>query len=86
MANCYSCGNDYEDTFRVVTKDHTYDFDSFECAIHALAPSCSHCGCRILGHGVQFDETMFCCVHCASEAGVTGLADHGHTTVIAEAS
>ena len=24
-------------------------FDSFECAIHALAPRCSHCACRIIG-------------------------------------
>ena len=28
-------------------------FDSFECAIHAMAPTCAHCSCRIVGHGVE---------------------------------
>lgn len=25
--------------------------DSFECAIRAMAPTCVHCGCRVIGHG-----------------------------------
>jgi hypothetical protein len=28
-------------------------FDSFECVIQALAPTWEHCGCRILGYGVE---------------------------------
>jgi len=28
-------------------------FDSFECAIHRLAPACAHCGCKVVGHGVE---------------------------------
>jgi Rieske Fe-S protein len=76
MATCETCGNAYEDTFQVTMKGLSYDFDSFECAIHALAPACKHCGCRVLGHGVQNDDIVFCCVHCASEAGVKGLIDH----------
>ena len=86
MSRCYTCGNEYENTFRIQMSGQNYDFDCFECAVHALAPTCSHCGCRILGHGVQFDEVLFCCAHCAKEAGVAGLSDHGHTSVIAEAS
>jgi hypothetical protein len=31
----------------------TMTFDSFECAIQALAPTCPHCGNRIIGHGVE---------------------------------
>ena len=50
-------------------------FDGFECAVHALAPSCQHCGCRILGHGVETDGRMFCCAHCAEQSGATGLVD-----------
>ena len=50
-------------------------FDSFECAIQALAPTCPHCGNRIIGHGVEQDGTIFCCVHCAKKEGVTGLRD-----------
>jgi len=30
-----------------------HTFDSFECAIHALAPTCRHCGMRIIGHGLE---------------------------------
>ena len=85
MATCETCGNDYEDSFRIILKDRSYDFDSFECAIHALAPACEHCGCRVLGHGVQFDDTIFCCVHCAVAAGATGLTDHAQTHIIAGA-
>jgi Rieske Fe-S protein len=50
-------------------------FDSFECAIHAVAPICEHCGCRVIGHGVEAQGRIFCCVHCASASGVQGLAD-----------
>ncbi|WP_284164737.1 hypothetical protein [Frigidibacter sp. SD6-1] len=53
----------------------TLTFDSFECAIHRLAPSCSHCGCRIIGHGLEADGAIFCCDHCAQKAGVEGLRD-----------
>lgn len=85
MAICETCGNDYEDTFRVIFKSRTYEFDSFECAVHALAPSCENCGCRVLGHGVQFDDVIFCCVHCATAAGATGLTDHVHSDITARA-
>src|SRR5207244_2767469 len=50
-------------------------FDSFECAIHALAPVCPHCGCHVIGHGVEQDGMVFCCVNCAQHTGVEGLID-----------
>jgi Rieske Fe-S protein len=76
MARCDVCGNDYDKAFRVTTAGgETRTFDSFECAIHALAPTCEHCGCRVIGHGVETDGRIFCCAHCAEQAGVTGLAD-----------
>jgi len=50
-------------------------FDSFECAIHALAPHCPHCDCRIIGHGVEAGGSIFCCAHCAAREGETGLTD-----------
>jgi hypothetical protein len=50
--------------------------DSFECAIQKLAPVCQHCGCKILGHGIEAKGTFFCCAHCAREAGVTAAVDH----------
>jgi hypothetical protein len=75
MATCEVCGNEYDKAFEVVQDGESHTFDSFECAIHALAPRCAHCGCAIIGHGVEADGQIFCCAHCASEAGVTGVAD-----------
>jgi hypothetical protein len=50
-------------------------FDSFECAIHALAPVCEFCGVKVIGHGVEADGHFYCCAHCASMAGAEGIAD-----------
>ncbi len=76
MARCHSCGNDYERTFEVMKAGRSYTFDCFECAIHVLAPECAHCGVKILGHGVQANQEMFCCAHCARHSGVRGTIDH----------
>jgi len=75
MAKCDVCGNEYDKAFTVTVKDRKHIFDSFECAIHALAPTCEHCGCKVIGHGVEHNGVVFCCVHCAKQAGVTGLKD-----------
>ena len=75
MGKCAQCGNDYDKSFEVKMGGRTMIFDSFECAIQALAPVCPHCGCRIIGHGVEHGDTIFCCVHCAKQEGVKGLRD-----------
>jgi hypothetical protein len=72
---CENCGNDYDKAFQVIAAGKTHTFDSFECAIHKLAPACKHCGTRIIGHGLEKAGKMFCCDHCAKEAGVTELRD-----------
>lgn len=77
MAPCDVCGNDYPNAFRVETVDgKTHTFDSFECAIHLLAPACKHCGCRIIGHGIHGDGALYCCAHCARSAGDHGAVDN----------
>lgn len=76
MAVCELCGNDYDKAFRVVDstgEDHV--FDSFECAVATLAPTCAHCGCRVIGHGTEADNQIFCCAHCAQSMGVEKLRD-----------
>ena len=75
MAICETCGNDYDKAFTVELGGERHVFDSFECAIHMMAPRCAHCGCRIIGHGVEKDSVMFCCAHCASREGVSELRD-----------
>ena len=75
MAKCEVCGNDYDKAFTVTMKGKAQIFDSFECAIHALAPKCAHCGCTIIGHGLESKGTFYCCASCAHMAGVKGLED-----------
>lgn len=75
MARCVTCGNEYEHSFSVSWAGGEYTFDSFECAIHRLAPACAHCGCRIIGHGSQAEGRLYCCAHCARAAGESGLRD-----------
>jgi len=75
MSKCEVCDNEYDKAFTVTVDGMEHTFDSFECAIHALAPICGHCGCRVIGHGVEQDDAIFCCANCAKHAGVVGLRD-----------
>lgn len=68
MAACDTCGNDDADAFTITRGSDSGTFDSFECAIHAMAARCPQCGCRILGHGVNRDGALYCCEHCSERA------------------
>ena len=72
---CEVCGNAYDKSMEIVLDGKRHVFDSFECAIHALAPICGHCGSRIIGHGVQSGGQIFCSGHCAEVEGVLGIHD-----------
>jgi hypothetical protein len=76
MAVCEVCGNDYPRSFEVHAAGARHVFDSFECAIHRLAPRCEHCGCRVVGHGIEAAGRIYCCAHCARHEGVAGAVDH----------
>jgi len=66
VAACEVCGNDYWMAFEVHTvSGDVHTFDSFECAIHRMAPICEHCQVKIVGHGVEVNGRFFCCGHCA---------------------
>jgi hypothetical protein len=75
MAKCDTCGNDYDKAFQITKDGRVYTFDSFECAIHTLAPRCATCGTRIIGHGLEKDGIFYCCDHCAEKQGVKELRD-----------
>ena len=79
MAKCEVCGNDYDKAFEVVTAGVRHVFDSFECAIHALAPVCESCRVKIVGHGVEANKHWYCCAHCARHAGAGDLRDREDT-------
>jgi hypothetical protein len=69
MAVCEVCGNDYEKAFTITQGGRVGTYDSFECAIHGFAPSCSHCGCKVIGHGIEREKKLYCCSHCAGHGG-----------------
>ena len=75
MAQCEVCGNNYDKSFEVISGGTAHTFDSFECAIHLLAPVCAHCHCKIVGHGIEAGGTFYCCAHCAKKSGVQGVDD-----------
>jgi hypothetical protein len=75
MAKCEHCGNEYDKTIEVTFHGKTHIFDSFECAIQKMAPVCNHCGCKIIGHGVENSGHIFCCANCARESGESRLRD-----------
>ena len=39
MPICETCGNDYDKSFQIMMNGQAHIFDSFECAIKALAPT-----------------------------------------------
>lgn len=75
MPRCEVCGNDYDKTFEIERNGIVHSFDCFECAIQALAPVCGHCGCRVIGHGVEVKGRIFCCASCAAREGIHGFTD-----------
>ena len=75
MATCDVCGNEYDKAMEITRGGESGTFDSFECAIHALAPACAHCGCKVIGHGAEVGGDVYCCAHCARESGQSGVSD-----------
>jgi Rieske Fe-S protein len=75
MSKCDVCGNEYDKAFTITQAGQVHTFDSFECAINALAPVCGHCGCKVIGHGVEHDGQIFCCANCANHMAATTLRD-----------
>ncbi|MDL9946533.1 hypothetical protein QSJ19_13205 [Gordonia sp. ABSL11-1] len=80
MAICDVCGNDDDHSMTITINRDDRDvhgtFDSFECAITALAPLCAHCGCRVMGHGVAIGSALYCCAHCGQQVDDVVVA-HG---------
>ncbi len=75
MNMCETCGNEYDKCMEVRVDGAIHVFDCFECAINKVAPRCHHCGCTIIGHGVESENNFYCCANCAAEMGVTKVTD-----------
>lgn len=77
MGKCEVCGNEYEFAFQVTMPNgESHTFDSFECAIHKVAPICDHCGCHVIGHGVTAKSRIYCCATCAHSSGAHEIVDN----------
>jgi hypothetical protein len=50
----------------VIVQGKRHTFDSYACAIHALAHTCEHCSCRVIGRGIEAGGGIFCCAHVAN--------------------
>ena len=77
MKTCETCHNEYDKCFDISIGGTSHTFDSFACAIHALAPRCAKCKVPIIGHGIEARGAYYCCANCARMAGVSDVADHG---------
>jgi len=75
MPTCETCGTQYDKCFDIIIGGKHHTFESFECAIAAVAPTCAHCSCRIIGHGVEAGARMFCCANCAQAGGISNVID-----------
>ncbi|MBY4568504.1 hypothetical protein ACN95_00500 [Gordonia sihwensis] len=84
MAVCDICGNEYKHALLISVegREGRGVYDSFECAIAGHAPRCTVCDTPIIGHGVQSDGRVFCCVHCAQRGGDTELVDRVGTAML----
>jgi len=76
---CEVCRNDYHEALDALLRELIRYFDSCECALAALAPRCEHCGCRIVGPGVQLGGRTYCCDSCAARLGGSRQM-HGEAT------
>jgi len=72
---CEVCGNQYDKMMLISIEGQEKTFDCFECAIHSLAPKCSHCQVRILGHGLEEEGQFYCCASCARMSGQSHFVD-----------
>jgi len=75
MGVCEVCGNNYDKAMEIFVAGERHVFDSFECAVNALAPTCAHCECKIIGHGIEGNDAFYCCAHCAHAAGIQEVVD-----------
>lgn len=77
---CEVCGHESDEAFEVVRHVGRHTFDTFECAIYAMAPRCDRCGVRVIGHPVERDDHTYCCGHCAEAGPSRGAGSGGEET------
>lgn len=62
---CEVCGNETEQALAVTVAGALHVFDTFDCAIQALAPVCERCGRTITGQALRREGGVYCSRECA---------------------
>ncbi len=75
MARCEVCGNDYDKAFEVVLNEQSHTFDSFECAIRALAPVLHPLWLQSNWARRRSRRQHFLLCSCAEHSGAVGTQD-----------
>jgi hypothetical protein len=57
VAKCSVCQNEYDKTFKSLRTGRP-KYLTVSNAIAAMAPTCAHCSCRIIGHGVEQEGAL----------------------------
>jgi hypothetical protein len=68
IPRCEVCGMDCEAPLELGFRGRVGIFDSFQCAIFAMALCCERCRCPIIGHLIELEGKTYCCPHCAQMA------------------
>jgi hypothetical protein len=74
MARCEVCGNEYARPMVIRVEDRMGTFDSFECALQAMARGCAQCKGKVIGLGVVSGGSIYCCASCARHAGLAAVS------------
>jgi hypothetical protein len=61
---CELCGEVSERPFQITQEERVRVFDSFECAVAALAVLCHGCGALVMGKGLVLGSRPFCSRDC----------------------
>jgi hypothetical protein len=75
MAKCEVCGKDYDKAFIVEAAGVQHTSIVSSVRFQAMAPTCEHCQCKVIGHGVEVEGHFFCCAHCARLATSADVRD-----------
>ncbi len=66
MEQCEVCGKEYNERFDGRMNGWEHITDCFAVLLEVLAPRCAICGGAVTGPGLDEDQSIYCCGHCAS--------------------
>jgi hypothetical protein len=74
MAQCEVCSNKYDKGLEVMLPGRDIRLTALS-ARSGDGPACEHCGCNVIGYGIEVSGRFFCCAHCAKAATSAHVKD-----------